>query len=54
MEPIFLVGGTVLVIGIARMAAALVQVGGLLSVDVLETTDDDPKQRQFNTRQNQV
>ncbi len=52
MEPIFRVSGTVFLIGIVRMAAALVLGGELLSVDVLEVANDDSKRRQFNKRQN--
>ena len=48
MEPTFHVGGTVLLIGIVRMAAVLVMGGELLSVDVLEAANDDSKRRQFN------
>jgi hypothetical protein len=36
MEPIFHASGTVLLIGIVRMAAALVLGGEILSIDVLE------------------
>ena len=52
MELIFRVSGTVLLIGIVRMAAALVLGGELLSVDVLEAGNDDSKRRRFNKRQN--
>ena len=52
MEPIFRVSGTVLLIGLVRMAVALVLGGELLSVDVLEAGNDDSKPRQFNKREN--
>ena len=52
MELIFRVSGTVLLIGIVRMAAVLVLGGELLSVDVLEAGTDDSKWRRFNKRQN--
>jgi hypothetical protein len=45
MEQIFRVNGTVLLIGIARMEAVLVQVGVFLSVDVLEAAGNDSKRR---------
>jgi hypothetical protein len=45
MEQIFHVGGTVFLIGIVRMAAALVPGGELLSVDVLEAANNDSKRR---------
>ena len=48
MELTFLVGGTVLLIGIVRMEAVLVMGGELLSVDVLEAANIDSKRRQFN------
>jgi hypothetical protein len=52
MELIFHVSGTVLLIGIVRMEAALVLGGALLSIDVLEAGNDDSKRRQFNKREN--
>ncbi len=52
MEPIFLVSGTVLLIDIVRMEAALVLGGELLSIDVLEEGNDDSKRRWFNKRPN--
>ena len=45
MEQIFRVNGTVLLIGIARMAAVLVRGRELLSVDVLEADNNDSKRR---------
>jgi hypothetical protein len=45
MEQIFRVGATVLLIGIARMAAVLVRGRELLSVDVLEAANNDSKWR---------
>ena len=45
MEQIFHVSGTVLLIGIVRMAAVLVLGGELLSVDVLEADNNDSKRR---------
>ena len=43
MEPIFRASGTVLTIGIVRMAAVLVLGEELLNVDVLEASNDDSK-----------
>ena len=45
MEQIFRVGGTVFLIGIARMGAARVLGEELLSVDVLEAARNDSKWR---------
>ena len=45
MEQIFRVSGTVLLIGIVRMEAALVLGGVFLSVDVLEAAGNDSKRR---------
>ena len=51
-EPIFHVSSTVLLIGIVRMAAALVLGEELLSIGVLEAANDDSKRRPFNKRPN--
>ena len=51
MEPTFRVNITVLLIGIALMAADLVLGVDILSVDILEAVDSDSGRRQLNKRE---